>query len=174
IGRFSHQYKIKRITLFASPCIAGTARQLLQQFAQPFHVRIQACLRPRDRFWDIPVPKIDSAFDNPLVPQPSWSPSTTQQLRKLVAAPYLAPNDWTPRSEAYFVFPLAQGTPGKQCGLAATGVYQPSLRSPWLAADDGFRWIQIGDFRQTISLQLRYRQIDGYLPGAIHATQHQL
>ncbi|WP_419652675.1 hypothetical protein, partial [Thiolapillus sp.] len=42
----------------------------------------------------------------------------------------------TPRSEAYFVFPLAQGTPGKQCGLAATGVYQPSLRSPWLAAVD--------------------------------------
>ncbi|WP_419634161.1 hypothetical protein, partial [Thiolapillus sp.] len=71
------------------------------------------------------------------MPQPSWSPSTTQQLRKLVAAPYLAPNDWTPRSEAYFVFPLAQGTPGKQCGLAATGVYQPSLRSPWLAADAG-------------------------------------
>ncbi|WP_419583187.1 hypothetical protein, partial [Thiolapillus sp.] len=34
----------------------------------------QACLRPRDRFWDIPVPKIDSAFDNLLVPQPSWSP----------------------------------------------------------------------------------------------------
>ncbi|WP_293675673.1 hypothetical protein [Thiolapillus sp.] len=98
--------------------------------------RSQACLRPRDRFWDIPVPKIDSAFDNLFVPQPSWSPSTTQQLRKLVAAPYLPPNDWTPRSEAYFVFPLAQGTPGKQCGLAATGVYQPSLRSPWLAADD--------------------------------------
>ncbi|WP_419588781.1 hypothetical protein [Thiolapillus sp.] len=94
----------------------------------------QACLRPRDRFWDIPVPKIDSAFDNLFVPQTSWSPSTTQQLRKLVAAPYLAPNDWTPRSEAYFVFPLAQGTPGKQCGLAATGDYQPSLRSPWLAA----------------------------------------
>ncbi len=51
----------------------------------------QACLRPRDRFWDIPVPKINSAFDNLFVPQPSWSPSTTQQLRKLVAAPYLAP-----------------------------------------------------------------------------------
>ncbi|WP_419653544.1 hypothetical protein [Thiolapillus sp.] len=47
----------------------------------------------------------------------------------------MAPNDWTPRSEAYFVFPLAQGTPGKQCGLAATGDYQPSLRSPWLAAN---------------------------------------
>ncbi|WP_295436795.1 hypothetical protein, partial [Thiolapillus sp.] len=40
---------------------------------------VQACLRPRDRFWDIPVPKIDSAFDNLFVPQPSWSPSTTQQ-----------------------------------------------------------------------------------------------
>ncbi|WP_419622779.1 transposase, partial [Thiolapillus sp.] len=102
----------------------------------------QACLRPRDRFWDIPVPKIDSAFGNLLVPQPSWSPSTTQQLRKLVAAPYLAPNDWAPRSEAYFVFPLAQGTPGKQCGLAATGVYQPSLRSPWLAAVDRFHIVQ--------------------------------
>uniref|UniRef100_UPI003AF5468D hypothetical protein n=1 Tax=Thiolapillus sp. TaxID=2017437 RepID=UPI003AF5468D len=46
------------------------------------------------------------------------------------------PYDWTPRSEAYFVFPLAQGTPGKQCGLAATGDYQPSLRSPWLAAKE--------------------------------------
>ncbi|WP_419594323.1 hypothetical protein [Thiolapillus sp.] len=106
----------------------------------------QACLRPRERFWDIPVPKIDSAFDNLFVPQPSWSPSTTQQLRKLVAAPYLAPNDWTPRSEAYFVFPLAQGTPGKQCGLAATGVYQPSLRSPWLAAFDSAdleNWLEV-------------------------------
>ncbi|MBL3588553.1 MAG: hemerythrin domain-containing protein, partial [gamma proteobacterium endosymbiont of Lamellibrachia anaximandri] len=41
---------------------------------------------------------------------------------------------WTPRSDAYFASPLAQGTPGKQCGLAATGDYQPSLRSPWLAA----------------------------------------
>ncbi|WP_419599932.1 hypothetical protein [Thiolapillus sp.] len=72
------------------------------------HVRFcQVCLRPRDRFWDIPVPKIDSAFDNLLVPQPSWSPSTTQQLRKLVAAPYLSPNDWTPRLDAYFASPLA-------------------------------------------------------------------
>ncbi|WP_294117075.1 hypothetical protein [Thiolapillus sp.] len=67
----------------------------------------RACLRPRDRFWDIPVPKIDSAFDNLFVPQPSWSPSTTQQLRKLVAAPYLSPNDWTPRLDAYFASPLA-------------------------------------------------------------------
>ncbi|WP_419625084.1 hypothetical protein, partial [Thiolapillus sp.] len=47
---------------------------------QPKRRGTQACLRSRDRFWDIPVPKIDSAFDNLLVPQPSWSPSTTQQL----------------------------------------------------------------------------------------------
>ncbi|WP_419635725.1 AAA family ATPase [Thiolapillus sp.] len=70
------------------------------------------------------------------MPQPSWSPSTMQQLRKLVAAPYLSPNDWTPRLDAYFASPLAQGTPGKQCSLAATGDYQPSLRSPWLAAEE--------------------------------------
>ncbi|WP_419591308.1 hypothetical protein, partial [Thiolapillus sp.] len=112
---------------------------ILTELARTSNIPGQACLRPRDRFWDIPVPKIDSAFDNLFVPQPSWSPSTTQQLRKLVAAPYLPPNDWTPRSEAYFVFPLAQGTPGKQCGLAATGVYQPSLRSPWLAAGESSR-----------------------------------
>ncbi|WP_294041944.1 hypothetical protein [Thiolapillus sp.] len=41
------------------------------------------------------------------MPQPSWSPSTTQQLRKLVAAPYLPPNNWTPRLDAYFASPLA-------------------------------------------------------------------
>ncbi|MEJ1487802.1 MAG: hypothetical protein RPU72_05545, partial [Candidatus Sedimenticola sp. (ex Thyasira tokunagai)] len=28
----------------------------------------------------------------------------------------------------------ATRTTGKQCGLTATGDYQPSLRSPWLAA----------------------------------------
>ncbi|WP_294059564.1 hypothetical protein, partial [Thiolapillus sp.] len=28
----------------------------------------------------------------------------------------------------------AMRTTGKQCGLTATGDYQPSLRSPWLAA----------------------------------------
>ncbi|WP_419617285.1 hypothetical protein [Thiolapillus sp.] len=89
------------------------------------------------------------------MPQPSWSPSTTQQLRKLVAAPYLAPNDWTPRSEAYFVFPLAQGTPGKQCGLAATGVYQPSLRSSWLAAMVGPCWIQAGFKRANVTILMR-------------------
>ncbi|WP_294053747.1 hypothetical protein, partial [Thiolapillus sp.] len=69
-----------------------------------------------------------------------WCPSRPghQALRNNFASSLLLrtwlPYDWTPRSDAYFVFPLAQGTPGKQCGLAATGDYQPSLRSPWLAA----------------------------------------
>ncbi len=35
----------------------------------------------------------------------------------------------------------AMRTTGKQCGLAATGDYQPSLRSPWLAAL-GDRYLQ--------------------------------
>ncbi|WP_419653805.1 hypothetical protein, partial [Thiolapillus sp.] len=100
------------------------------------------------------------------MPQPSWSPSTTQQLRKLVAAPYLAPNDWTPRSEAYFVFPLAQGTPGKQCGLAATGVYQPSLRSPWLAAvvkSLFWRLLRESDFiRRPNKIIYHYQYISGF------------
>ncbi|MBL3591775.1 MAG: type VI secretion system baseplate subunit TssK, partial [gamma proteobacterium endosymbiont of Lamellibrachia anaximandri] len=58
----------------------------------------------------------------------------------------------TPRSDAYFASPLAQGTPGKQCGLAATGDYQPSLRSPWLAANDG---ADTKALVQTGSLRLR-------------------
>ncbi|WXG52542.1 MAG: hypothetical protein RNU03_17535 [Candidatus Sedimenticola sp. (ex Thyasira tokunagai)] len=33
----------------------------------------------------------------------------------------------------------AARTTGKQCGLTATGDYQPSLRSPWLAAVAGRR-----------------------------------
>ncbi len=78
-----------------------------------------------------------------------WCPSRPghQALRNNFASSLLLrtwlPYDWTPRSEAYFVFPLAQGTPGKQCGLAATGVYQPSLRSPWLAAIDLSRDITV-------------------------------
>ena len=84
-----------------------TANEYIYETKERISKKAQVCLRPRDRFWDIPVPKIDSAFDNLLVPQPSWSPSTTQQLRKLVAAPYLSPNDWTPRLDAYFAFPLA-------------------------------------------------------------------
>ncbi|WP_305803329.1 FMN-binding glutamate synthase family protein, partial [Thiolapillus sp.] len=96
---------IYEVGMIAHACGISSPREFRRHHARVVQenglsLPLQACLRPRDRFWDIPVPKIDSAFDNLLVPQPSWSPSTTQQLRKLVAAPYLAPNDWTPRSEA--------------------------------------------------------------------------
>ncbi|WP_419596530.1 hypothetical protein, partial [Thiolapillus sp.] len=73
------------------------------------------------------------------------------------------PYDWTPRSEAYFVFPLAQGTPGKQCGLAATGVYQPSLRSPWLAADAVA--VQQGKINATMIRSSRKQGSSGFIPG---------
>ncbi len=51
----------------------------------------QASLRSRERFWDIRVPKIDSIFDNSLVPRPSWSPGVPPQHRKLVAATHRPP-----------------------------------------------------------------------------------
>ncbi|OOZ37042.1 glycosyltransferase family 25 protein [Solemya velesiana gill symbiont] len=45
---------------------------------------IQASLRPRERFWDIQVPKIDSAFDNLLLPRTSFGfqPSMAVSVRK--------------------------------------------------------------------------------------------
>ncbi|WP_419650409.1 hypothetical protein, partial [Thiolapillus sp.] len=64
----------------ASLTFLAFRRFIVQPGINPNLTDYQACLRPRERFWDIPVPKIDSAFDNLLVPQPSWSPSTTQQL----------------------------------------------------------------------------------------------
>ncbi len=54
-------------------------------------VKEQASLRSRERFWDIQVPKIDSIFDNSLVPRTSWSPGVPPQHRKLVAATHRPP-----------------------------------------------------------------------------------
>ena len=54
-------------------------------------VPVQASLRSRERFWDIRAPKIDSIFDNSLVPRPSWSPGVPPQHRKLVAATHRSP-----------------------------------------------------------------------------------
>ncbi|WP_294078650.1 hypothetical protein [Thiolapillus sp.] len=47
-------------------------------------------------------------------------------------------------------------TTGKQCGLAATGDYQPSLRSPWLAAmDDEFNvYFQKGELPEGITVKI--------------------
>ncbi|WP_419583460.1 hypothetical protein [Thiolapillus sp.] len=100
-------------------------------------LRDQACLRPRDRFWDIPAPKSTRPLTTYLCPSRPGHPALRNNFASSLLLRTWLPYDWTPRSEAYFVFPLAQGTPGKQCGLAATGDYQPSLRSPWLAANEG-------------------------------------
>ncbi|MBL3617747.1 MAG: DUF480 domain-containing protein, partial [gamma proteobacterium endosymbiont of Lamellibrachia anaximandri] len=48
-------------------CNQKTSRNPVMQLTQ------QVSLRPRERFWDIPVPKIDSAFDSLFVPRPSRS-----------------------------------------------------------------------------------------------------
>ena len=63
-------------------------QQFLERAAE---VRGQASLRSRERFWDIRVPKIDSIFDNSLVPRTSWSPGVPPQHRKLVAATHRSP-----------------------------------------------------------------------------------
>ena len=63
----------------------------LQQAAEESSGSDQASLRSRERFWDIRVPKIDSIFDNSLVPRPSWSPGVPPQHRKLVAATHRSP-----------------------------------------------------------------------------------
>ncbi|WP_419618027.1 IS66 family transposase, partial [Thiolapillus sp.] len=93
--QWQHILQSRVLAMDETPIKAGRKKkgQMKASWYWPIYGENQACLRPRDRFWDIPVPKIDLAFDNLFVPQPSWSPSTTQQLRKLVAAPYLPPND---------------------------------------------------------------------------------
>ena len=65
-------------------------------FTCELNPRLQACLRPRDRFWGIPVPKIDSAFDNLFVPQPSWSPSIRNNSASSLLLRTWLPYDWTP------------------------------------------------------------------------------
>ncbi len=70
--------------------LAATVQQAIEaRFdQQAYH---QASLRSRERFWDIRVPKIDSIFDNSLVPRSSWSPGVPPQHRKLVAATHRSP-----------------------------------------------------------------------------------
>ena len=66
-------------------------KQSRAEFTAHGKILLQASLRSRERFWDIRVPKIDSIFDNSLVPRPSWSPGVPPQHRKLVAATHRSP-----------------------------------------------------------------------------------
>ncbi|WP_419592255.1 hypothetical protein, partial [Thiolapillus sp.] len=86
----------------------------------------------------------------------------------------LAPNDWTPRLDAYFASPLALCARRVSSAAAATGVYQPSLRYPWLAAKEGYNLLR-GLFREHRVQGLVNRQkrqpfmahpIEGSLTGA--------
>ena len=90
--RFDEQ--AEALTQAADDCIVPMLKNLRATVsALPTgHVALhQASLRSRERFWDIRVPKIDSIFDNSLVPRPSWSPGVPPQHRKLVAAIHRSP-----------------------------------------------------------------------------------
>ncbi|MEW8075222.1 MAG: hypothetical protein AB2815_05450, partial [Candidatus Sedimenticola endophacoides] len=54
---------IRRAQSTPSPPAHGTERQ--RQFTNQARVSL-----PRERFWDIPVPKIDSPTRQPLLPRP--------------------------------------------------------------------------------------------------------
>ena len=69
--------------------VAAEILEHIEQLEQ--RIARQASLRSRERFWDIRVPKIDSIFDNSLVPRTSWSPGVPPQHRKLVAATHRPP-----------------------------------------------------------------------------------
>ena len=77
---------------FVNPLLVISALELGETAAYDAYNRVlQASLRSRERFWDIRVPKIDSIFDNSLVPRSSWSPGVPPQHRKLVAATHRSP-----------------------------------------------------------------------------------
>ena len=73
----------------------------------------------------------------PIVPRPSRSPTLRHSIASL-AAGFVASSrdDWTPRSDAIFASPLAQGTAGNQYRLWLPRTTGPRIRSPWLAAKE--------------------------------------
>ncbi|WP_293715843.1 hypothetical protein [Thiolapillus sp.] len=50
------------------------------------------CLRPRVRSWDIPVPKIDSAFDNLFVPSRPSHQALRNNFANCSSVPYFSRN----------------------------------------------------------------------------------
>jgi len=108
----------------------------------------QACLRPRERFWDTPVPKIDSAFDNSLVPQPSWSLSAA--LGGLLCFPSGA------RHAGKTVRPRGYWGPPALASLSMAGsVGKPCTGEPYARFDEG------GQVNVTMIKLSRHRQTKG-------------
>ncbi|WP_293675116.1 hypothetical protein [Thiolapillus sp.] len=75
-------------------------------------LRDQACLRPRDRFWDIPAPKSTRPLTTYLCPSRPGHPALRNNFASSLLLRTWLPYDWTPRSEAYFVaLPLIEWAP---------------------------------------------------------------
>ena len=100
------------------------------------------CLRSRYTFWDIQVPKTHSIFDNFLCPDRPASVATPDSL---VGEPSVTTpaNGLTACRDALCIgpplvagFPIPPPTPAPRPRPTPIGDYQPSLRSPWLAAMD--------------------------------------
>ena len=89
--KISNSLSLLATTLVLFPALALAKGPIQPQTVMEDFSEEQASLRSRERFWDIRVPKIDSIFDNSLVPRPSWSPGVPPQHRKLVAATHRSP-----------------------------------------------------------------------------------
>ena len=85
------EVRARDYSLVPSKYIAFVNRDENIDFDEKMSALRQASLRSPERFWDIRVPKIDSIFDNSLVPRTSWSPGVPPQHRKLVAATHRSP-----------------------------------------------------------------------------------
>ncbi len=83
--------RLHDLLLLGEIAAKANGRDVIEVHDLPITKGLQASLRSRERFWDIRVPKIDSIFDNSLVPRPSWSPGVPPQHRKLVAATHRSP-----------------------------------------------------------------------------------
>ncbi len=91
---------------------------------------------PRERFWDIPAPKLDPPTRQPLCP---GHPAVGAGLDQHTPSPTPPTNGLMACRMSLQIFSAATGnTPHRHCenppGPTPTGDYQPSLRSPWLAA----------------------------------------
>ena len=133
LGRTQSPWKVGRVLARANAS-RGRRPEYTVARTQCFGVSL-----PRERFWDIPVPKIDSPTRQPLCP---GRPAVGAGLDQHTPSPTPPTNGLTACRMSLQIFSAATGnTPLRHCenppGPTPTGDYQPSLRSPWLAASAG-------------------------------------
>ncbi|WXG51804.1 MAG: hypothetical protein RNU03_13440 [Candidatus Sedimenticola sp. (ex Thyasira tokunagai)] len=68
----------------------------------------------------------------------------------------------------------AARTTGKQCGLTATGDYQPSLRSPWLAAKEQACRYLVKDFGTSKSPKSTRLRDSRYAPTVLRTSRFRI